>query len=212
MAKKKEAKVLEIKPIKLETMKVHVIGKPDSELIMHAWDPKSIKMIEDKQQGVAKSKKKPPRVPHNEYCASMYWLDKNGKGIAPKKDPTKHKYFGIPSRSFKKAMVAACRNIDDIPMTLARGAFHVLGEFVLIEKAIPAMRTDMVRIGQGTSDVRYRGGWNGWEATLEIEFNAGVLTAEQVINLLHLAGFACGVGEWRPSSQAGGSCGMFRVA
>jgi hypothetical protein len=36
------------------------------------------------------------------------------------------------------------------------------------------------------------------------------MSAEQVLNLFNTAGFACGVGEWRPERD--GSNGRFRVA
>lgn len=40
--------------------------------------------------------------------------------------------------------------------------------------AEPRMRTDMVRIGMGSADVRYRPEYIDWYAELNIEFNQGV--------------------------------------
>jgi hypothetical protein len=82
------------------------------------------------------------------------------------------------------------------------------GEYVEIT-GIPTMREDMVRIGMGTSDVRYRGEFNPWEATFTVKYNANVFSAEQIINLFNLGGFACGIGEWR--AEKGGSYGMYHV-
>ena len=67
----------------------------------------------------------------------------------------------------------------------------------------------MVRVGMGTADIRFRGEFNEWEALIPIRYNAGVLTAEQIVNLFQLGGFAVGIGEWRP--EKGGVHGMYEV-
>ena len=216
MAKKEIQQTIDIKPLNTKTLIIPIQG--DTEYISHCWAEKAIREIQDKQAGKAKSRKKEPRVPDKEYAESIYWLGKDGNRVKAKAEPSKHKYgFGIPSVSFKAAAVAACRNIDNIPMTISRGALHVQNEFVPIMNgdgfAEPYMRTDMVRIGMGVSDVRYRGAFKTpWRCELKVIYNEGVLTAEQVVNLFNVAGFACGVGEWRPSSKNGMSYGMFHVA
>ena len=67
----------------------------------------------------------------------------------------------------------------------------------------------MVRISMGTADIRYRGEFPVWRVTFTIRHNANVLSAEQIINLFNVGGFAIGVGDWRP--QRNGSFGMFHV-
>jgi hypothetical protein len=54
----------------------------------------------------------------------------------------------------------------------------------------------MVRVGMGTADIRYRGEFKTWSATVTVRYNARVLSADQVVNLFNTAGFAVGVGEW----------------
>jgi len=71
------------------------------------------------------------------------------------------------------------------------------------------MREDMVRVGNGAADLRYRAQVNEWIAHLDLEFNADVFSASQVVNLLNISGFACGFGEQRPSK--GGNFGKFEV-
>ena len=87
--------------------------------------------------------------------------------------------------------------------------FHILEEMAEIE-GTPEMREDMVRIGMGTADIRYRGEFKKWSTTLKIRYNKNAISAEQIINLINVGGFACGVGEWRPGKD--GSYGMFHVA
>jgi hypothetical protein len=71
------------------------------------------------------------------------------------------------------------------------------------------MREDVVRIGKGSTDLRYRAELLGWEADVKVKFNADVLSAEQVVNLLKISGFSVGLGEWRP--QKSGEYGTFDV-
>lgn len=72
------------------------------------------------------------------------------------------------------------------------------------------MREDMVKIGMGTADIRYRGEFRNWYADMEISYNVnGQYTIEQIINIINAGGYACGVGEWRPERD--GQYGMFHV-
>lgn len=71
------------------------------------------------------------------------------------------------------------------------------------------MRQDMVRVGMGTADVRFRGEFTAWATTLSVTYNAKSLSPEQIVNLFNLAGFGVGVGEWRPEKD--GSYGRFHV-
>jgi hypothetical protein len=87
-------------------------------------------------------------------------------------------------------------------------AFHIDGEFIEI-KGSPISREDMVRIGMGTADIRYRGAFNEWSSVFQVKYNAGAISIEQLVNLINLGGFACGLGEWRV--EKGGSFGMFHV-
>ena len=86
--------------------------------------------------------------------------------------------------------------------------FFVPGELVAIEGE-PSMREDMVRVGMGTADLRYRPEFKSWSISLPIEYNADAITLEQIVNLVNLAGFGVGIGEWRPERD--GQYGMFHA-
>ena len=83
-------------------------------------------------------------------------------------------------------------------------------ELIKIEGEDPVQREDMVRVGMGVADLRYRGEFKKWHCKEPIRFNANVLSLEQIINIFDTAGFSTGVGEWRP--QKNGDYGMFHVA
>lgn len=205
MAKKEETMLNVVIPeIKTQVMQIYVEG--DSPLIVHAWSEKAKKMILDKQMKKATGAKE-AKDPWMDYCESMYWLD--GMPENPTEEDVDNARFGFPACAFKAAAVDAGFQQGILAKkTTARGAFHILGDKVEIE-GTPNMREDMVRIGMGTADIRYRGEFKEWRAKLTIRYNPSVMSAEQIINLINMGGFANGVGEWRPSKD--GSFGTFHV-
>ena len=192
-AKKKttEQVGISIPQIAIQRLMVKVIG--DSPLITHAWAEKAIRQIKDKQAKKA-TKGKEARDPEADYQAAFYRTD---DGVP-----------AMPSVAFKSAAVSACRDLD-MKMTEARGRFHVEGEFIEIIGE-PRMREDMVRVGMGTADIRYRPEFVKWSAILTITYNSTPISPKQIINLLNVAGFGVGVGEWRPEKN--GQYGRFHVA
>lgn len=164
-------------------------------------------------------------------AASAYGAAQAGKKKAP--EPIKGVHvvadravggeWGFPVIAFKAAAVTACTSIGGITKVMARQAFHVIGdmktdysgktafsgELARIQGADPRMREDMVRVGMGTADIRYRGEFWPWFVKLTVRFNANVLSAGQIANLFNTAGFGVGIGEWR--AERDGSSGLFHV-
>lgn len=185
------AEAIELPKINVQHIRLTLIG--DSPLICHRWSEKAKRQILDKQMKKAKGGKE-AKDPERDYEDSLYRLP-DGR-------------YGFPAVAFKSAAVSACR-FADMKMTEARGAFHVVGEMVEIDGE-PGPREDMVRVGMGAADIRYRGEFKTWRAAITVRFNASVLSAEQIVNLFNIAGFGVGIGEWRPEKD--GSYGMFHVA
>lgn len=184
----------------IEILVVGIVGI--SPYISHKWSEKAKKQIEDKQQKKAKSARE-KRDPKAEYLASMYEI------------PGKKNTYGIPARAFKLAMVEACRYGEGIKMNFAKGAFFVMGDLLTIKGSKPRMREDFVKVPPrtGGADIRYRGEFTKWSVELQIRFNGNQISPEQIMNLISLAGFHVGVGEWRPSSPLKpGNNGMFEIA
>lgn len=187
---------IEIPRIEIGYLEILLIG--DSPLIMHKWSEKAKKEMLDKQMKVAK-KGREAKDPQKDYEDSIYYL--------PESNGTPR--YGFPSVAFKNAAVSACRFTEGTKMTVARGAFHVEGEFVEITNSSPVMREDMVKIGMGVADIRYRAEFSGWQAKVRVSYNKHALSREQIVNLFNLAGFGVGCGEWRPERD--GSFGRFHV-
>lgn len=191
-----EALQVTIPAMRLATMELTITGT--TPLICHNFDEKSIRQIEDTQQHKAKHKKA-AKDPEDCFKRSLYPL------------PGKTGQYGVPAIWFKKAAVASAQFADGIRKGYAQGSFHVVGDILPVVGDKPTMRRDMVRVGGMTkvADVRYRGEFKRWSVKLTIKYNAAALTPEQIAHLFNIAGFANGVGEWRP--QKGGQFGMFEV-
>jgi hypothetical protein len=147
-----------------------------SPLITHAWSQKSIKMIEDKQQGVAKNKKHDIRNPEEEYEA--------GKHVSSLG------WDGFPAAGFKAAMIRGAKMIGMV-MKDTQTSFFIKADDEITQLVRiygePHLRKDMVRVGMGSSDVRYRPEYIEWEANLRVEFNEGVVSIDQVYQLVKAA-------------------------
>lgn len=184
--------------LEINTSTIEVTVKGTSSYIPHAWSPKAIRMMEEAQQKKAKRGRE-AKDPDEEYN-SCFYRDSKGR-------------YAIPANSFKQAMVSAATGIDDkvnFPKTKIRQCVFVNGDLIPIEHDTePERRCDPVRVGQGSADLRYRPEFKDWRVKLSITFDEGILSKEQVINLLNRAGFGVGVGEWRP--ECDGNFGRFAV-
>ena len=209
MATKNNETVM-IPAINIQYATISIVG--DSPLIVHKWSEKAKKEILDKQMKKAKTKGHDAKDPVRDFIDSLYWLDgepeeKTEEGFA--KAIQNGARFGFPSVAFKASAVAAgYRSGVTKNLVSMYGAFHIDGEFVEI-KGVPEMREDMVRVGMGAADIRYRGEFKDWSATFPVKYNASAISLEQLVNLFNLGGFACGLGEWR--AEKGGAFGAYHV-
>jgi hypothetical protein len=220
MAKKKEGeiKVVGIHPLNKKELVATIVG--DTSLLIHKLSTKLKIEFESKALGKSIPKNK-TRDPKQEYCDSLYWLDKNGNEIEAGTNPDKHNYWGFPASGLKQACISACRAFKEVKMTEVKGAFHIVGKFIRIEGKSRIQQGQgcdgvWVRIGgkgagTGTPDIRYRAEFPAWKATIKVQYNANVISAEQILNLINTSGFSVGLGEDRPERK-GGSNGMYHVA
>lgn len=216
----KKTEIVEIKPIEMITTQITIVG--DTPLIMHAWSEKAKKQMLDAQMGKAKGKQKERKSPMQDFIDSMYWLTEKPTGGDSEEEKQElfaqaiqnGARFGFPVTALKQAAISASfrKGWSKDKMSL-RGAFFIdggFGEFMEIKSDPPIMREDMVKIGMGTADLRYRGEFRNWRSTITLKYDAnGVYDLSSIINMIHAGGVACGLGEWRPERD--GMFGMFHV-
>jgi len=151
-----------------------------------------------KHAGV-KTKTRAVRDPEAEFEAASYRTEDGG--------------YGIPVSAVKKALISAAHKDLGIEKTLVRKALFIICDdangVIPIDTDEPVMREDCVRVGAGSTDLRYRPEFRQWSADIEVEFDSELLTPEAIVNLVERAGFGVGVGESRP--EKGGEWGRFEV-
>ena len=188
---------VEIKPFNIKKVTIEIEGI--SPLVVHAFSEKSRKMIEDKQQGKAKNAKHPERNPEEDY------------ELAKHKSPLG--WEGFPAAGFKAAMLRGAKIIGLVMKDTQTSMFVVADcmETQLVRIIGESrLRTDMVRVGMGTADVRYRPEYVNWSAILTIEYNAGMVSIDEIHQMLAAAGYGCGLGEMRPEKTKF-SFGRFKI-
>ena len=172
--------------------------KGTSPLIQHAWSEKGLKQMRMTATERKKTKKE-SRDPESEIDNAMYKLE-NGDAA-------------VPMLAIKASMVGAAHKDLGIEKTLVRKSL-----FIPSDEYEPGLlaklhyehlegREDIVRIGAGQTDLRYRPMFSGWSVNVVFEVDSELLNEQDVINLINRAGFSVGIGEWRP--EKGGEYGRF---
>lgn len=221
----KATEVIAIRPIEVEKFTLRLVG--DSPLIMHAWSEKAKREMYEAQQGKKKVKaEKERKNAVHDFVQSMYWLE--GKpNIEPSMSDEESETafakaiengarFGFPVTAFKQAGNSAAYRMGWVKNQMGlRGAYFIEADnedgLVEIHSDTPEMREDMVKIGMGTADIRYRGQFNNWYADIVVSYNKnGQYAKEDIVNIINAGGFICGAGEWRPERD--GQYGMYHVA
>lgn len=222
-AKKAEESIV-VKIARLEKKVVHVKLIGDTPLIMHAWSEKAKKMMLAAQQGKKAGKAKEYRNPVREFIDSMYWL--SHKPELPDNATEEEceqafeaaieagAQFGFPCSAFKMAGNSTAYRANWVKNQMGlRAAYFIrpnVGDFVIIHSDPPVMREDMVKIGMGSSDLRYRGEFRNWWCEFDVEYcEAFGFDLESLLSIIDAGGVANGVGEWR--SERDGIFGRYHI-
>jgi len=189
---------INIQRIEATRIRVPIIGT--SPLIVHRFSEKAKRQMLDNMQG--RKSPKEAKDPHAEYEACFYRM-KSGTA------------YGFPCTAFKLATVGAARFYSSVKMTELRQFMFFHGEpgedgLPLVEiHGEPEMREDVVTVGRGGSDLRYRPQFLEWSTTLEVTFVTSALTRDSVLSLIDAGGMGVGVGEWRPERR--GEFGTYAI-
>jgi len=214
MAKKAEAKraatkvdeaqpaadAISIDRIAAETIRVPIVGT--TPLIVHRFSEKAKRIMLDGMIG--RKTPKMPKDPEAEYEASRYLLA-DGKSD------------GFPVVAFKLATIGGARfyGKNQVTMTGLRqflffhGEIGADGQMLAPIEGEPHMREDVVRVGRGQADLRYRAEFVDWRTVLRVTYVTSALTRSSVLSLIDAGGMGVGVGEWRPEKS--GQNGTYQI-
>lgn len=189
---------IEIQRLDTEILTIPIIGL--TPLIMHNFSAKAKKQMLDAMQG--KKKLKEIKDPEKEYDDAFYKF-KDGR-------------FGFPSMGFKRATVSACRHYGkSVSMVITMQSIFVRGELGVDDKmlvpinGIPHIREDVVTVGMGGHDLRYRPYFSDWSADLEVTYVSTTISRDSVLSLVEAGGLTVGVGDWRPEKK--GDFGTYAI-
>lgn len=198
MAVANEIPTVSIDKLAEETIRIPIIGT--SPLIIHRFSEKAKRQMLDAMQG----RKSPKTVkdPEAEYEGAAYKFEDGA--------------YGFPVIGFKAATVSAARFYGkDVSMTALRQFVFFRGEVGVDGQQLarivgePIIREDVVRVGRGGADLRYRPEFREWATTLEVTYIKSVITQGSVLSLIDAGGLGVGIGEWRPEKS--GDFGTYKI-
>jgi hypothetical protein len=201
--KKSTKSVLSVSPPKFQYIQVKIIGS--SIYCQNKFGKKALEQMRQQQVAGSTAKTTKTRV---------------AKDFDQQFEDAKHisteGWCGIPAAAFRTAMIDACRTAG-VVMTRAKLAVFVVEDgydattdepLIKITKGEPYKTEKPVRNESGVVDIRARPTWDrGWEAIVTIRFDADMIGATDIINLLVRVGLQVGIGEGRPSSKKSNGLG-----
>lgn len=196
----KKENVIELKPLGINFMEVTIVG--DGDIVLNKMNDNNSRMLADKQKGKAKSKEAP-----NEWegvITSMHWI--NGKptdfseaGLlkALKENAPCITGFGL-KKSFGDAVV---RNKIDKYKTMFDANVNIVAHGGLVPISFTKHYIDekLMSPKKGSPVLVLLNRFSGWSATFTVSYMESVYSAEQIINIINLAGFGLGIGSGRTS-------------
>jgi hypothetical protein len=192
----------EYKTVRLKTIRkgrYRVTIRSISRAVFHKWSEKAKREMREKQQQGKKTKERELRNPEAEVKAATYY--------------TSGGHVGISAMALKSAIISAAHKDIGFEKTLLRKAFFIICDdlhgVIPIEAPEPVLREDMVRVGAGSADLRYRPEFARWSCEFEFELDEELVQIGDILNLIDRAGFGVGIGEMRP--EKGGDFGRFEV-
>lgn len=191
------ADAIQIDKIAAETLHIPILGT--TPLIVHRFSEKAKRQMLDAMQG--RKSPKQPKDPQAEYEAAFYRLKDGG--------------YGFPVIAFKAATVGGARFYGGVTMKALkqfiffRGEVGEDGQSLARIEGEPKIREDVVRVGRGGTDLRYRPEFPEWSTVIEVVYVTSVLTRASVLSLIDAGGMGVGVGEWRPERD--GDFGTYRI-
>jgi hypothetical protein len=190
---------ISLREINLQTVELQILGT--SALIQHCWSAKGLReMRMTKSERALHKKQNPPksRNPEEEAEAATHRMSDGS--------------YAVPVTAIKASIISAAHKDLGIEKTAVKKSLFLIadeGDLIRMTCSEPTVREDIVRIGMGSTDLRYRPQFDDWSVKITAQVDADILSADILANLVKRAGFGVGIGEWRP--EKGGDFGRFEI-
>lgn len=201
MAKKNE-EIIELKPINIQFMDVTIEG--DGDIVLNKMNDVCAKSLIDIRKDKAKDMEKPNMW--EEVITSLHWF--NGKPdtftekslahcLNPKNNAPCITAFGL-KKSFGDAVV---RNEIATYATKFHNGMNIIAKGGLIPITFAEHYIDekLMSPQKGKPVLVRLNRFSGWKATFTVQYTGMVYSAEQIINIINMAGFGLGIGSGRSS-------------
>jgi len=117
-------------------------------------------------------------------------------------------WHGFPAGAFRTAAISACRLVG-FKMTLAKLSLFVVADGYDAIDGTPLVRIEgtpepaehPVRNATGVADLRIRGMWRKWSATVRMQYDTAQFSPSDISNLMSRVGLQIGIGEGRADSK-----------
>ena len=196
----KKTETIELKPINNKFMEVTIVG--DSDLVLNKMNDVTIRKLTIIRTDGAQDNEKPNVW--EEIITSMHWYkgkpaDFSEKGLqkALKENAPCITDFGL-KKSFADMVV---RGEIDKYSTKFNANVNLLnkGGLVPIKFADHTIDEKLMSPKKGSPVLVHLNRFIGWSATFTVSYMETVFSAEQIINIINMAGFGIGIGSGRTS-------------
>lgn len=195
-----EHKTITLQPFSTRSMRVTIVG--DGDLVLNKMNDVIARQLIDARKDKAKSTQKP-----NEWesiITSIHWF--NGKPTdfseAGMFDALHNNKPCITAFALKKSFGdAVVRNEIDKYKTKFDASVNIVskGGLVPITFSEYALDEKLMSPKKGAPVLARLNRFSGWSATFEVQYMENVYSAEQILNIINLAGFGLGIGSGRSS-------------
>ena len=197
MARKEK---IELKPLGNKFITVSVEG--DSDLVLNKMSDPEARDLIDKRKDKAKSNTK--RNYWEEIITKIHWRDGKPDEFTEESliDALKNNAPCISNFGLKKSfMQAVVRNEIDKYSTKFDATVNVLGERGLtpIKFVTHSIEEMLMSPKKGSPVLTRLNIFSGWSADIKLSYMETSYSAEQIINIINLAGFGIGIGSSKPS-------------
>lgn len=120
--------------------------------------------------------------------------------------------IAVPNSWFQKMLInVAGRHVDALKLNTAGGVFQVVESTIPVNHKGISIHEGWVKVPPKTGSpvLRFRGQLKNWSLSFSIRYNAGMIDTNALAVIVETAGFANGLGDFRPHKD--GHHGQFQI-
>ena len=191
---------IELKPLGVKTMQITIAG--DGDLVLNKMNDVTARLLTDARKDKAKSTQKPNIW--ESIITSVHWYNGKPADFSEEglQDALANNKPCITAFALKKSFGdAVVRNELDKYKTKFDASVNIIAKGGLVPVSFTEYNLDekLMSPKKGAPVLVHLNRFSGWSAEFEVQFMENVYSAEQIVNIINLAGFGLGIGSGRSS-------------